>query len=221
MMPRSLAAAAFLVGLSLVGVRQAEAANEAAMCNAAKRMADDQHQFFEEAKGDKLDDGKWKGRGKSQNCVVEDQGDEGDKNFTCFFKPTGHQNAVEFIAGFEKALGACLSDAPYNGGSHLGRRNAQVALEMLARHRIPVVERDTGGRQGRRLTFYTDTGEAAVQLGLRRDRIEGAFGDREARLQQVHQLAVGVVERHRRAALARTELRFGYRWASHPAASLA
>lgn len=60
--------------------------------------------------------------------------------------------------------GACLSDSLYNGGSHLGRRNTEVALEVLARHRIPVVERDTGGRQGRKLTFYTDTGEAAVQL---------------------------------------------------------
>src|SRR5262249_11678987 len=116
MISRSIVTGAvLLIVLSLIGARSAGAANEAAMCDAAKRMADDQHQFFEDAKGDQLSDGKWKAKGKSQsqNCMVEAQGDEGDKSLTCTFKPTGHPNAVEFIAGFEKALGSCLRGVGY------------------------------------------------------------------------------------------------------------
>lgn len=60
--------------------------------------------------------------------------------------------------------GACLSDAMFNGGAHLGQRNADFALEMLASLRIPVVEHDTGGRRGRKLIFHTDTGESWLNL---------------------------------------------------------
>ncbi len=60
---------------------------------------------------------------------------------------------------------------------------------------------------------------ARLRLGLLGDRPERLGGEREARLQQVHQPLVGLVERDRRAVLARADLRL--RRYSHPAASLA
>lgn len=83
------------------------------MCNAAKRMADNQQTFFDEAKGEKPSDGKWSGKGNGQNCAVEDHGDGGDKNFTCYFQAAGHKGSLDLISGFESALGACLRDAGY------------------------------------------------------------------------------------------------------------
>lgn len=63
--------------------------------------------------------------------------------------------------------GACLSEAlnpGSSGGSHLGQRNADFALEMLASLRIPVVEHNTGGSRGRKLIFHTDTGESWLHM---------------------------------------------------------
>ena len=69
--------------------------------------------------------------------------------------------------------GACLSDSLAGGGKsgtagkstpHLGQRNADFALEMLASLRIPVVEHNTGGSRGRKLIFHTDTGESWLHM---------------------------------------------------------
>ncbi|HEU4559301.1 MAG TPA: hypothetical protein VFS20_15700, partial [Longimicrobium sp.] len=57
--------------------------------------------------------------------------------------------------------GACVLPAFCATGSHLGERNVEAALRFLTEREIPVLERDTGGRRGRRLVFHTHSG--AVQ----------------------------------------------------------
>jgi len=49
-------------------------------------------------------------------------------------------------------------------GSHarLGERNVEAALQLLARHRIPVVAIDAGGGHGRKLRFSTADGAVAL-----------------------------------------------------------
>lgn len=58
--------------------------------------------------------------------------------------------------------GACVLDA-FRNGNHLGARNVETALGVLAEERIPVVASDVGGRCGRRLVYFTDTGDAWVK----------------------------------------------------------
>jgi hypothetical protein len=70
-----------------------------------------------------------------------------------------------------------------------------------------------------------DAGERIVELQLRLggEKGEGLGVEREARLQQVHQPLVGLVERDRGAVAARARLRLRHLGLqpSHPAASLA
>jgi chemotaxis protein CheD len=47
---------------------------------------------------------------------------------------------------------------------HIGERNVQLAFELLAEHRIPVVAHSTGGKQGRKLLFETSTGTVYQKL---------------------------------------------------------
>jgi chemotaxis protein CheD len=47
---------------------------------------------------------------------------------------------------------------------HIGRRNAQMALEILNEFKIPVVASNLGGNQGRRIVFNTGTGDAEQYL---------------------------------------------------------
>lgn len=47
---------------------------------------------------------------------------------------------------------------------HIGRRNAQMALEILNEFKIPVVASDLGGNQGRKIIFNTGTGNAERYL---------------------------------------------------------
>jgi chemotaxis protein CheD len=58
--------------------------------------------------------------------------------------------------------GACVLSA-FHAPGHLGERNAELAMRFLDDHAIPVDERRTGGRRGRRVLFHTDDGFAAVR----------------------------------------------------------
>ena len=64
--------------------------------------------------------------------------------------------------------GGCLFDSLREQGSKkeplLGSRNVEVALEMLTKARIPVDSTVVGEDRGQRITFRTDTGDAAVKL---------------------------------------------------------
>ncbi len=62
--------------------------------------------------------------------------------------------------------GGWLSNSMREAGAkkeHLGRRNVEIALEMLTKARIPVVSTEVGGNRGQRIVFQTDPGETAVQ----------------------------------------------------------
>ncbi len=41
----------------------------------------------------------------------------------------------------------------------IGERNIMMARMMLAERKIPIVSSSTGGRRGRKIMFFTDTGE--------------------------------------------------------------
>lgn len=46
----------------------------------------------------------------------------------------------------------------------VGNRNAQLALEMLAQHHIPVVAQHLGGTQGRKIRFHLADGKIQMKL---------------------------------------------------------
>lgn len=59
--------------------------------------------------------------------------------------------------------GASVLDAFRGNGPQLGARNVETALSMLAHEGIDVAATDVGGRFGRRLVYFTDTGTAWVK----------------------------------------------------------
>jgi chemotaxis protein CheD len=64
--------------------------------------------------------------------------------------------------------GGCLFDSlrepNSNKEQHLGSRNVEIALELLAKAHIPVVSTDVGLDRGQRIVFRTDTGDALVTI---------------------------------------------------------
>lgn len=59
--------------------------------------------------------------------------------------------------------GACVLQAFQKGGGHLGKRNVQVAREVLMEEGIPVCAEDVEGERGRKLIFQTHDGTAWVR----------------------------------------------------------
>ena len=47
--------------------------------------------------------------------------------------------------------------------SPLGTRNAEVAVEILRKHHIPIEISELGGTRGKRISFQSDTGETIVK----------------------------------------------------------
>ncbi len=64
--------------------------------------------------------------------------------------------------------GGCLFDSMRESSSnkeqHLGSRNVDIALEILAKAHIPVVSREVGGDRGQRIVFRTDTGGSSTKF---------------------------------------------------------
>jgi chemotaxis protein CheD len=64
--------------------------------------------------------------------------------------------------------GGCLFDSMREPNSkkeqHLGSRNIEIALEMLAKAHIPVVSTVAGMDRGQRIVFRTDTGDAEIKV---------------------------------------------------------
>ena len=58
--------------------------------------------------------------------------------------------------------GACMFE-PMRSTTHLGLKNAEVAIEFLAGYAIDVVQVDTGGNRGRKLIYETDGGTACLR----------------------------------------------------------
>lgn len=61
--------------------------------------------------------------------------------------------------------GACLFQSFRDGGRpHVGHRNATVALEMLSRLSIRVIEKDVAGEFGRKVKMWSNTGAVVVEV---------------------------------------------------------
>jgi chemotaxis protein CheD len=64
--------------------------------------------------------------------------------------------------------GGCLFNSmcepSSNKEQHLGDRNVEMALEMLAKVQIPVVSTVVGMDRGQRIVFRTDTGDAEIRV---------------------------------------------------------
>jgi chemotaxis protein CheD len=57
--------------------------------------------------------------------------------------------------------GACMFEA-MRSSAHLGRKNADFALDALSKRGIEVVQVEVGGNRGRKLIFNTDEGSACL-----------------------------------------------------------
>jgi chemotaxis protein CheD len=85
----------------------------------------------------------------------------------------GNVAMVELLAGM-RAIGAKLPflQARVFGGAamfahmqtsdHLGQKNADLALDFLARNGVEIVQVDTGGNRGRKLVYRTDEGSTCL-----------------------------------------------------------
>jgi chemotaxis protein CheD len=60
--------------------------------------------------------------------------------------------------------GAAVNTSSPSLPSHVGTRNLELAVKLLAQEGIPVISGDTGGNRGRKVLFYTDDGSAWVWL---------------------------------------------------------
>jgi len=64
--------------------------------------------------------------------------------------------------------GGCLFDSlrelNSNKEQHLGSRNVEIALEMVAKAQIPVVSTIVSVDRGQRIVFRTDTGDVVVRV---------------------------------------------------------
>jgi chemotaxis protein CheD len=54
--------------------------------------------------------------------------------------------------------------ATFSEAQHLGMRNATIARELLAAHRIPIISTDVGGTRGRKLIFCPRDGRLVIQV---------------------------------------------------------
>jgi len=55
--------------------------------------------------------------------------------------------------------GGELLEASTGNSTLIGERNIRVARLMLEERKIPIVASSTGGKRGRKILFFTDTGE--------------------------------------------------------------
>ncbi len=72
----------------------------------------------------------------------------------------GHLEAMVFG-------GACMFQAfrvPGKSEDHIGSRNIEVAVKVLARLGIAIVTKDSGGENGRKLKMHSGTGAVTVSL---------------------------------------------------------
>ena len=64
--------------------------------------------------------------------------------------------------------GGCLFDSMRESSArkeqHLGSRNVEMALEILAKAQIPVMSTVVGVDRGQRIVFRTDTGDAEIKV---------------------------------------------------------
>lgn len=60
--------------------------------------------------------------------------------------------------------GACVLEAfRAKSGQHLGAKNVEAARTLLTELSIPIVAEATGGHRGRKVIFFSDTGDVLVR----------------------------------------------------------
>jgi chemotaxis protein CheD len=59
--------------------------------------------------------------------------------------------------------GACIMEAFREDLDHIGARNVELAEKQLGEAGVMIVQREVGGRRGRKLTFETATGHITVK----------------------------------------------------------
>jgi chemotaxis protein CheD len=87
----------------------------------------------------------------------------------------GDSATVELITQLEKAGarirhlkaklfgGASVMSEFKHNKTSLGGRNVEIAHQILARYRIPIISADVGGNRGRKIVFHTDDGTVWVK----------------------------------------------------------
>ena len=75
-----------------------------------------------------------------------------------------YENVVAKVFGGAEVI----LKAPTN--FHIGKRNAQIAFEILKEFKIPVLSSDVGGNKGRKISFNTSTGEVEFEYIGSKDR---------------------------------------------------
>ena len=79
-------------------------------------------------------------------------------------------NRIEYIAVAGKALSlrakfAGGADMFASGSSNtIGKQNAEAVAAALIALKIPIVARDCGGRQGRRMSFHPASGTVSIEI---------------------------------------------------------
>ncbi|HSP15594.1 MAG TPA: chemotaxis protein CheD [Thermoanaerobaculia bacterium] len=58
--------------------------------------------------------------------------------------------------------GACVMET-FRNADHIGKRNAELAETLVTQSGVAIVQRDLEGRQGRKVTFETDTGHVTIR----------------------------------------------------------
>jgi chemotaxis protein CheD len=61
------------------------------------------------------------------------------------------------------AGGAHMFSGSNNNVLKIGERNIAASLELLNKHRIPVLANETGGKHGRTIELHTDTGKLKIK----------------------------------------------------------
>lgn len=62
-----------------------------------------------------------------------------------------------------KVFGGSETGTPY-GVFHVGARNVKLSLDLLKKEQIPVVSHSVGGIRGRKIVFYSESGEVMIKF---------------------------------------------------------
>lgn len=73
--------------------------------------------------------------------------------------------------------GASIISNPGSEGPSIGTRNSHLAIERLNADRIPILEIDVGGVQGRKIAFRTDDGSVVVHKAVNNTEKSPCFSE--------------------------------------------
>ncbi len=94
-----------------------------------------------------------------ERSTAQNTGFKGIRDLTSAMVAAGadQSNIIAKVFG-----GSCM--LPELRSTHIGDRNVRAAYSCLKDLRIAIINEDVGGERGRKVTFFTDTGEVGVRL---------------------------------------------------------